>query len=440
VCLTSAGQPWRTRPTSVIDLASVRCIGGPPRHELRFVACQPMDPPDSDGERLLVATTQPSSPSVSAYVPRTRRWALVAVVLGSFAAAAWVAHPLWVAILLGVVMAVSVHRPYQALLARIGERRATWAAAIVTLGSGVLVGVAGTLVLITLSNELMRLVAHIDAHGNAGSLAGLIGERGAAGVRDLGIDTERVYAWMRRELEAAASYMATLAAIVVRTASYAILALIVSLLTMYHVLLEGPGLARRIERIAPLEPRHTRSLILEAREVGRDAFLGTLATSAIQGCLAGIGYAVLGVPQPVTWAVATALASFLPLIGTLVVWIPISIFLVLDGHPVRAIMLVSWGVLVVTSLADYVIRPRIVGARGHSHPLLTLIALLGGLEVFGLAGLIIAPIVMSVFVAAFRIYEREVRASSLAPSPASPASPASPPASRAEPGSARSAS
>jgi predicted PurR-regulated permease PerM len=369
---------------------------------------------------------------VSAYVPRTRRWALVAVVVGSFAAAAWVAHPLWVAILLGVVMAVSVHRPYQALLGRIGERRATWAAAILTLGSGVLVGVAGTLVLITLSNELMRLVAHIDAHGNAGSLAGLIGERAAAGVRDLGIDTERVFAWMRRELEAAASYMATLAAIVVRTASYAILALIVSLLTMYHVLLEGPGLARRIERIAPLEPRHTRSLILEAREVGRDAFLGTLATSAIQGGLAGVGYAALGVPQPVTWAVATALASFLPLIGTLVVWIPLSIFLVLDGHPVRAIMLVSWGVLVVTSLADYVIRPRIVGARGHSHPLLTLIALLGGLEVFGLAGLIIAPIVMSVFVAAFRIYEREVRAGSLTPSAASPAP------SRVETGSARS--
>jgi predicted PurR-regulated permease PerM len=221
---------------------------------------------------------------------------------------------------------------------------------------------------------------------------------------------------MRTELEAAATYLATLVGIVFRTTSYAVLALVISLTTMYYVLFQGPQLARRIERIAPLEPRHTRALILEAREVGRDAFLGTLATAVIQGVLGGIGYAALGVPQPVTWAVATTLASFLPVIGTLLVWIPLSGWLLMEGHPIRAVLLVLYGILIVTSLADYVIRPRIVGARGHGHPLLTLIALLGGIEVFGLAGLVIAPIVMSVFLAAFRIYEREVRASTLPPS------------------------
>jgi predicted PurR-regulated permease PerM len=388
------------------------------------VARDTTEAPDSlDPERLRVASTSPTLPNAASYVPRTRRWALVAVVVTSFVAAAWVAHPLWVAILLGVVLAVSAHRPYEALLRRIGEKHATWAAAIVTLASGVLFVTVAVLVVLTLTNELMKLVSHLDQHGRSGSLAGLIGERGAHAVEELGIDTTRVYVWVRQELEAAASYMATLAAIVVRTTSYGLLALVVALMTMYYVLLEGPGLARRIERIAPLEPRHTRALILEAREVGRDAFLGTLATAVIQGILAGIGYAVLGVPQPVTWAVVTALASFLPVIGTLVVWVPISGYLLVDGHPVRALFLAAWGVLIVTSLADYVIRPRIVGARGHGHPLLTLIALLGGIEVFGLAGLIVAPIVMSVFVAAFRIYEREVRAMSVVPPSATATNP-----------------
>jgi predicted PurR-regulated permease PerM len=382
-------------------------------HALRKVevmASKSLGPPDSsDEDRGRVVAAQPTLPN-AAYVPRTRRWALVAVVVASFAAAAWVAHPLWVAILLGVVMAVSAHHPYQALLRRVGERRRTWVAAGLTLASGALLTVAGLLVLFTLTNELMKLVTHLDQHQASGSLAGLIGDRPARAIEGLGIDTERVYAWARREIGAAASYIATLAALVVRTTSYAILALVVALMTMYYVLLEGPGLARRIERIAPLEPRHTRALIHEAREVGRDAFLGTLATALIQGILAGIGYAVLGVPQPVAWAVATTLASFLPVIGTLVVWVPLSAYLLAFGHPVRAVLLAAWGILIVTSLADYVIRPRIVGARGHGHPLLTLIALLGGIEVFGLAGLIIAPIVMSVFVAAFRLYEREVRA------------------------------
>lgn len=395
-------------------------LSGHAVRKVEVVAPKSFDPPESlDDDRGRIVAAQPTLPN-AAYVPRTRRWALVAVFVASFAAAAWVAHPLWVAILLGIVMAVSVHRPYEALRRRMGERRGMWAAAIVTLMSGILLSLAGALVLVTLTNELMKLVSHLDQHQASGSLAGLIGERGAHAVEDLGIDTQRVYAWARREIGAAASYIATLAALVVRTTSYALLALVVALMTMYYVLLEGPGLARRIERISPLEPRHTRALIVEAREVGRDAFLGTLATAVIQGVLAGIGYATLGVPQPVTWAVATAIASFLPVIGTLTVWVPLSGYLLVDGHPVRAVLLAAWGILIVTSLADYVIRPRIVGARGHGHPLLTLIALLGGIEVFGLAGLIVSPIVMSVFVAAFRLYEREVRTGALgdaAPSP-----------------------
>jgi predicted PurR-regulated permease PerM len=185
---------------------------------------------------------------------------------------------------------------------------------------------------------------------------------------------------------------------------------------MYYVLISGPAIARRIERIAPLEPRHTRALLVEAREVGRTAFLGTIVTAIIQGVLAGIGFALFGVPEPITWGMATALASLVPVVGTALVWAPLSGWLVVDGHPVRAVLLLAWGFVVVTSLVDYVIRPRIIGRGSHGHPLLTLIALLGGIEVFGLAGLVIAPIVMSVFVAAFRLYEREVRAGAVSPS------------------------
>lgn len=362
----------------------------------------------SHGDGLAVG--HPTLPNAAPYVTKTKRWALVAVVVLSFLLAMWVAAPLWVAVLLGVVMATSTRRAYLHLVRVLGERRASWAAGIVTLTSGLFVAVASALVLFTLTNELMKLVAHLDEHGSTGSLAGLVGERGERALSELGVDTTRLYAWMRRELEAAASYAATLAALVVRTTSSGVLGLVVALMTMYYALLEGPRVARRIERIAPLEPRHTRALIVEAREVGRTAFIGTIATAIVQGLLAGMGYAALGVPQPVTWAVVTALASFLPVIGTAIVWVPVSGYLLMDGHPVRAVLMAVYGVLIVTSLADYVIRPRIVGSHGHGHPLLTLIALLGGIEVFGLAGLIVAPIVMSVFVAAFRLYEREVRA------------------------------
>ncbi len=358
------------------------------------------------------ATLPPALPDAAPYVPKTRKWALIGVVVLSFLGAVFVAGPLWIAIVLGGVMAVSAQRPYKILCRKLGKR-SSWAAGIVTLIYGLLLAFVGSSILVAITNELMKLVAHLNAHGASGSLSGIIGERPTEAIERIGIDTSKVYAWAQHELEAAASFAATTAALVVRTTSEALLALIVALVTMYYAIVEGPGLARRIERIAPLEPRHTRALLVEAREVAHTAFVGTIATAIVQGVLAGIGYAFLGVPQPVLWGAATALASFVPIIGTLVIWIPIAGYLLVDGHAVRAIIMLAWGVFVVTSLADYVIRPRIVGGHGHGHPLLTLIALLGGIEVFGLAGLIIGPIVMSVFVAAFRIYEREVRVGGL---------------------------
>jgi len=353
------------------------------------------------------SASDPGSIEPTRYGPRARSWALVGVVLASFAAAALVASPLWIAIVIGVVMAISAHRPYELLRAKL-RGRSSLSAGIVTLTSGLLVAVAGTSILVALANELMKLVTHLQ-ETSPGSLGGIVGQRATNAIARLGVDTTRVYAWAQSQLEAAASFAATAAAVIVRTTSYAFLGLVVALMTMYYGLLDGPELAVRIERIVPLEPRHTRALLVEAREVSRTAFMGTILTAIVQGVLAGVGYALLGVPQPLTWAVVTALASFLPVIGTLVVWVPIAGYLFLEGHTVRALVLVAYGVLVITSLADYVIRPRIVRGGGHGHPLLTLISLLGGIELFGLAGLIVAPIVMSVFVAALRIYEREVR-------------------------------
>lgn len=329
------------------------------------------------------------------------------MLLLSFVGAAWVTAPLWIAIVLGCVMAISVHRPFRALCREL-HGRASWAAIIVTLVSGLVLAIAGGFIIVALANELVKLVQHLNQH-QTGSLEGVLGSKATNTISKFGVDTERLYAWAQHELAAAASAAAGAAAVVLRTAGFAFLGLIVALVSMFYMLVDGPELARRIQRVLPLEPRHTQALLTEARDVGRTAFIGTLLTAVVQGILGGIGYVILGVPQPITWALATALASFLPIIGTLIVWVPIAGFLLIDGHVVRAIILIAYGILIITSLADYVIRPWLVGKGGQSHPLLTLVALLGGIEVFGLAGLIVAPILMSLFVAAFRIYEREVR-------------------------------
>ena len=177
---------------------------------------------------------------------------------------------------------------------------------------------------------------------------------------------------------------------------------------MYYVLLEWRTLIVRLERVLPLNPRHTRALVLEFRQVGRGVLVGTVATAIVQGALAGVAYAVLGVPQAFTWGIVTGFGSFLPVVGTSIVWVPIGVYMIVTGHAFAGVCVLVWGTLVVMMATDYVIRPRLVGRR-VGHPLLVLFALIGGIEAFGLAGLIVAPMLMSLFLAVLRIYERETR-------------------------------
>jgi predicted PurR-regulated permease PerM len=89
------------------------------------------------------------------------------------------------------------------------------------------------------------------------------------------------------------------------------------------------------------------------------------------------------------------------------VWVPLTVWLLTTGHVVRAVILVAWSLVIVMALNDYFVRPRLVGRGGDAHPLLMLVALLGGISVFGIAGVVVGPVVVSLFVAAAHLYERE---------------------------------
>jgi predicted PurR-regulated permease PerM len=188
-----------------------------------------------------------------------------------------------------------------------------------------------------------------------------------------------------------------------------LLGLLFALLTMHVVLRHWQRMVSAVAAVVPLDPKDTRALLGEFRRVGRLTLLGTVVTGVAQGVLAGLGFWITGVPQATFFGIATALASLVPAVGTLLVWIPAGLFLFATGHPGRAISELIWGALIVVGFSDYVIRPHLVG--GDTMPvLLVFIALFGGLEVFGLTGLIVGPLVVSLAVAVLRLYAREEKA------------------------------
>lgn len=186
-----------------------------------------------------------------------------------------------------------------------------------------------------------------------------------------------------------------------------LLGLFFTVLSMHFVLRHWSSLTKRAQNLLPLHPKHSGVLFDELRHVGRSVLLGTVVTGLAQGILAGLGYWVTGVPEPVLFGALTAAASLIPAVGTLLLWVPLGIFLMLTGHTAWGVVLLIYGATVVVGVSDYLIRPLLVGRHGNLSQLLTFVALFGGLEAFNVPGLVLGPLLMMLAVAVLRIYERE---------------------------------
>ena len=379
---------------------------------------------DPIGTRLRAARdselpTLASSP-VAPATRKGRRLALAALLGLSFLAVAYLASPIWVGLVVGTVMAFTAQPLYRRLAVRLNRK--PLAAIITTLSGGMVMAAGAAASLFVLAREILIVVDIIQRKSQAASLEELIGPQGIRIIDSMHVSREATMTKIQDAAGQASAYAAKGAGVILTTTTSALITLVLSFGTMYYVLLEWPKMALHLERVLPLDPRHTRALMLEFREVGRSAFIGTIGTAVVQGVLAGIGFAIAGVPQAVTWGAVTMMASFIPVVGTAMVWVSAGLFLVWNGHIGWAIFVFAWGALVVMAASDYIVRPRLVGGKGQGHPLLMLIALIGGIEVFGLAGLIAGPVVMSLFVAILRIYEREAAADALGIDPPMPKS------------------
>jgi predicted PurR-regulated permease PerM len=314
---------------------------------------------------------------------------------------------MWAGIAFGTMIAFVAQPAYRRLTYRLGNRRSL-AAALMTALAGIIAVLAGAITVYLLTRELFALIARLQAKTGSGSLDWVLGERGSELLAKAGIDRVQAGAWLSRQIEQLAGYATQAAGVLLQTGTNAFLGLVIGLMTMYHVLLEWRRIPIQLERVMPLDPRHTRALVLEFRDVGRAAMVGTIATALLQGILGGLGYAFVKMPQSFIWGLLTGIASFLPVVGTTLVWGPIGLYLVFEGRLLAGVFVMLWGFFIVVGMVDYIVRPRLVRGHGSTNSLLMLIALLGGLEVFGLAGLLVGPILMSLFLAIMRIYEREV--------------------------------
>jgi predicted PurR-regulated permease PerM len=175
------------------------------------------------------------------------------------------------------------------------------------------------------------------------------------------------------------------------------------LYTMFFLLMDGQSILRGLLNHLPLTDDDREQMTSRFMSVTRATVKGTIIIGLIQGCLAGLAFRVVGIPDSLFWSLVMVVLSILPAIGGALVWVPACIILAASGQVFKAVLLAAFCALIVGSV-DNLLRPRLVGRDTKMHDLMILFSTLGGILAFGPVGFIIGPILAGLFVTSWEIF------------------------------------
>ena len=175
---------------------------------------------------------------------------------------------------------------------------------------------------------------------------------------------------------------------------------------IYYIFRDGARLKQYILEIIPFPVNQQELIIEKFRETGKALFIGNALSGAVQGICGGFGFFIFGLGSPFLWGTAIAFFAFLPILGASAIYLPAGIVLLIQGPTWKAIAFLIFNILY-SSLMEYVIKPRLIGEKININPVLLFIAILGGIKLFGLLGIIYGPLIITVFFTIISIYKNE---------------------------------
>lgn len=178
------------------------------------------------------------------------------------------------------------------------------------------------------------------------------------------------------------------------------------LFMLYYMLVHGKEMENYLQRIIPLKQSNIDMLAAETKRLVRASALGIPIISLIQGLTATIGYISFGINEYVIWGFLTGVFAFFPVVGTLIVWVPLVLYMYASGDTWNATGLLFYSLLI-TGNVDYLSRITLLKKWGNVHPVVTVLGVIVGLGLFGFIGLIFGPLLVNYIILLFRIYTNE---------------------------------
>ncbi len=179
--------------------------------------------------------------------------------------------------------------------------------------------------------------------------------------------------------------------------------LIIMLLTIFFLFKDAGALFDRVYKYLPFNEEQKKRIIRQAQDIIVSTIYGGVIIALCQVAIGGMAFFFLDIPSPVFWGFTMAIASFLPLVGTSVIWVPACFYLYFQGAVGKAIVLAIIGAAGISSIDNF-LRPIIVGHRTRLPFILIFFSVLGGIKYFGLIGFILGPLVLAVFLSVLEIF------------------------------------
>jgi len=182
--------------------------------------------------------------------------------------------------------------------------------------------------------------------------------------------------------------------------------LIMMFFLLYYLLVHGRNMEKYLGKIIPLKNENINLLAGETKMMIRANALGIPIICIVQGSFAALGYWIFGIEDWGLWGFVTGVFAFFPLVGTMIIWVPLVFYLFIHGSNWPATGLAIYSI-VVTGNVDYLARLKLMKYMGDVHPLITVLGVIVGLNLFGFMGLIFGPLLISYFLILVKIYINE---------------------------------
>lgn len=337
---------------------------------------------------------------------RVRPYFLLVLLVGAFALTIFIFAPFLKPLALAAVFAVVLQGVYRTVSTAFNGRLPGFAAFLTVLISVVFILLPLSLLGTSVAREARSLYLSLE-EGSASNVVSNalrqfetsldritpeLGDAARAVSADIDTYTQDALAWITSN---AGSIFSSLSSLV--------LSFFIFFIALYYLLRDGKRVRQAVISLSPLTDQEDEEVLNRLALAVNSVIKGSLTIALIQGALTTVGLALFGVPNPLLWGTLAAMSALIPGIGTSLVFIPAVAFLFFTGAQPQAFGLLIWGVAAV-GLIDNLLGPRLVGKRMQLHPLFVLLSVLGGLALFGPAGIFLGPLSVSLLFALLSIY------------------------------------